>query len=409
MVELAEFTNLDRAFTQQPHPVLDRLRADGPVSRAIMWGGVPVWFVTRYEEAKALLADPRLSKDNKKLQTLFPPGHNGAFQSAMNSNMLQADPPDHTRLRKLVIKAFTARAVEKLRGRVEEIADDLLAKIDDHAAFDLMDAFATPLPLRVISELLGVPTSSSSQFRNLAVAITDQTGRQEKEIARAALAELLGGLIADKRKQPADDLISHLIQATDEGDRLSEQELLGTCFVILVAGFETTVNLIGNGVLALLNNPTQLDRLRADTSLIPAAVEELLRFDTPVNVATPRFTSVPITVGDVEIPANEFVMISVLSANRDEQHFDAPAVLDITRKPKPHLAFGHGIHYCLGASLARLEATVAFERLLSRFPRMKLDTTRPVVFRDSTVIHGLAALYLAPTSAHRQPTAAARD
>jgi cytochrome P450 len=394
MSELAEFTNLDRDFTQQPHPVLDRLRADGPVSRAIMWGGVPVWFVTRYDEAKALLADPRLSKDNTKLQTLFPPGHNGAFQSVMNSNMLQSDPPDHARLRTLAVKAFTARAVEKLRGRVEEIADDLLTQIDDQAPFNLMQAFATPLPLQVISELLGVPTSSSMRFRNAAVALTDQTGREEKGVARATLTDLLAELIAEKRKQPTDDLISRLIEATDAGDRLSEQELMATCFVILVAGFETTVNLIGNGVLALLNNPAQLARLRADMSLIPAAVEELLRFDTPVNAATPRFTRVPITVGDVEIPANEFVMISVLSANRDEQHFDAPAVLDITRKPKPHLAFGHGIHYCLGASLARLEASIAFERLLTKFPRMALDTTKPVVFRDSTLIHGLAALYI---------------
>jgi cytochrome P450 len=396
MTELAEFASLDRDFTRQPHPVLERLRADGPVSRAIMWSGVPVWFVTRYEEAKALLADPRLSKDNKKLQTLFPPDHNGAFQPAMNFSMLQSDPPDHTRLRKLVVKAFAARSVEKLRSRVEEIADDLLAQIDDHAAFDLMDAFATPLPLRVISELLGVPTSSSTQFRDSLVAITDQTGRREKDSARAALAGLLGELIAEKRKQPTDDLISHLIEATDEGDRLSEQELMATCFVLIMAGFETTVNLIGNGVLALLNNPTQLALLRADRSLIPAAIEEFLRFDSPAGTSTPRFTSVPITVGDVEIPANEFVMISVLSANRDERHFDAPAVLDITRKPKSHLAFGHGIHYCVGASLARLEATVAFERLLTRFPRMELDTSKPVIFRDNTLIRGLAALYILP-------------
>jgi cytochrome P450 len=210
------------------------------------------------------------------------------------------------------------------------------------------------------------------------------------------LAGLLGELIAEKRKQPTDDLISHLIEATDEGDRLSEQELMATCFVLIMAGFETTVNLIGNGVLALLNNPTQLALLRADRSLIPAAIEEFLRFDSPAGTSTPRFTSVPITVGDVEIPANEFVMISVLSANRDERHFDAPAVLDITRKPKSHLAFGHGIHYCVGASLARLEATVAFERLLTWFPRMELDTTKPVIFRDNTLIRGLAALYILP-------------
>ena len=389
-------TYLERDFTQHPHPVLDRLRAAGPVSRAVMWGGVPVWLITRYEEAKALLADPRLSKENGKLQTLFPPGHSGAFQSSMNSNMLQSDPPDHTRLRKLVVKAFTARAVEKLRGRVEEIADDLLAQIDDHAGFDLVDTFATPLPLQVISELLGVPASKRSQFRDSVLALSDQTGRQEKDNARATIAGLLAGLIAEKRRQPTDDVISHLIEATDEGDRLSEQELMATCFVILAAGFETTVNLIGNGVLALLNNTAQLARVRADRSLIPAAVEEFLRFVTPVNVATPRSTSVSITVGDVEIPANEFVMISILSANRDEQHFADPAVLDIERRQKSHLAFGYGAHHCIGASLARLEATVAFERLLTRLPRMKLDHTKAVIFRDSTLIHGLAGLSILP-------------
>jgi cytochrome P450 len=394
--ELAEITCLDRDFTQHPHPVLDRLRAAGPVSRAMMWGGVPVWLITKYEDAKALLADSRLSKDNEKLQTLFPPGHSGAFQSSMNSNMLQSDPPDHTRLRKLVVKAFTARAVEKLRGQVEEIADDLLAQIDDHAAFDLMDTFATPLPLQVISQLLGVPASKSSQFRDSVLALSDQTGRREKDDARATIAGLLAELIAEKRKQPTDDLISHLIEATDEGDRLSEQELMATCFGILAAGFETTVNLIGNGVLALLNNSAQLVRLLADRSLIPAAVEEFLRFSTPVNVATPRFTNVAITVGNVEIPANEFVMISILSANRDERHFPDPSVLDIERKQKSHLAFGHGVHYCIGASLARLEATVAFERLLNRFPRMKLDRTKAVILRDSMLIHGLAGLSIVP-------------
>ena len=309
-----------------------------------MWGGVPVWLVTRYEEAKALLADPRLSKDNKKLQTLFPPNHNGAFQSSMNSNMLQSDPPDHTRLRKLVAKAFIARAVEKLRGRVEEIADYLLEQIDDRGAFDLMEAFATPLPLQVISELAGIPTSSNKPFRDSVVALSDQTDRQEKDTARATLSGLLAESISDKRKKPTDDLISHLIEATDEGDRLSEQELMAVCFVIIAAGFETTVNLIGNGVLALLHNPAQLARLRADSSLISPAVEEFLRFGSPVSNATPRFTTVPITVGDTEIPANEFIMISVLSANRDERYFDLPPMLDIARKPKSHLAFGRGIH-----------------------------------------------------------------
>ncbi|MGY4650123.1 cytochrome P450 [Mycobacterium sp. URHB0021] len=394
MSDNTEISFLDIGFTQQPHLILDRLRAAGPVSRAIMWGGVPVWLVTRYQEAKALLADPRLSKDNDKIQTLFPPNHNGAFQSSMNSNMLQSDPPDHTRLRKLVVKAFTARAVENLRGRVEEIADHLLEQIDDRGVFDLMEAFATPLPLQVISELVGIQTSNNKLFRDSVMALSDQTDRQEKDTARATLSGLLAEVIADRRKKPAGDLLSRLIEATDQGDQLSEQELMATCFVIIGAGFETTVNLIGNGVLALLHNPAQLAELRADASLLPGAVEEFLRFGSPVSTATPRFTTVPITVGDVEIPPNEFVMISLLSANHDERHFDLPAMLDIARKPQSHLAFGHGIHYCIGASLARLEASTAFERLMTRFPHMKLDNTRPVVFRDSTLIHGLEALYI---------------
>ncbi len=229
MSDNTEISFLDIGFTQQPHLILDRLRAAGPVSRAIMWGGVPVWLVTRYQEAKALLADPRLSKDNDKLQTLFPPNHNGAFQSSMNSNMLQSDPPDHTRLRKLVVKAFTARAVENLRGRVEEIADHLLEQIDDRGVFDLMEAFATPLPLQVISELVGIQTSNNKLFRDSVMALSDQTDRQEKDTARATLSGLLAEVIADRRKKPAGDLLSRLIEATDQGDQLSEQELMATC------------------------------------------------------------------------------------------------------------------------------------------------------------------------------------
>lgn len=394
MTDLTEFTPLDRDFTQEPHSVLDRLRAEGPVCRATMWGGVPVWLVTGYEEAKALLADPRLSKDNGKLMTLFPPQHNGAFQSEYNFNMVQSDPPDHTRLRKLVVKAFTARSVEHLRTRIEDIADELLADIDHRAAVDLMAAYAVPLPVRVIGSLLGVPSSRHDAFREAVIPLLNHSSREEKDAGRTTLARLLAELIAEKRKCPADDLISELIEARDDGDRLSEQELMSTCFLLIAAGFDTTVNLIGNGVFALLRNPAQLARLRADLSMIPNATEEFLRFDGPVGVATPRFTSVAVTVGDVEIPANEFVMVSLLSANRDDHHFDEPTLLDISRKPKSHLAFGHGIHHCLGAPLARLEANVAFEKLLTRFPRLELDTTQSAEFRDSTLMHGLAALHV---------------
>ena len=290
--------------------------------------------------------------------------------------MLLKDPPDHTRLRRLVTKAFTARAVQHLRPRIERITDDLLDRVETAAAngaVDLMEFFAAPLPIRVIGELLGVEPADRDIFRTAVDPVLTKTDPDELGTALATLTSLLSVLIAGKRHRPADDLLTALVEVTDDGDQLSEDELLATAYLLILAGYETTVNLIGNGLLALLHNPSELELLRANPSRLPDAVEEFLRFESPLNIATVRFTTVGIRVDDVDIPADELVMIAPLAANHDGDQFDKPDRLDITRKPNAHLAFGHGIHYCIGAPLARLEAEIALGRLLARFDRITLD------------------------------------
>jgi cytochrome P450 len=357
-----------------------------------MFGGVPVWLITGYDHARRLLTDPRLCKDREAALALFPPKSDGPFESELLSSMLQSDPPDHTRLRRLVAKAFTMRAAEAMRPQIEDIADSLLDDIDSEVPVDLMKAYAGPLPIRVISELLGIPASNRSSFRDLVEPFLNQSTRKQKDAASAELTDMLADLITEKRRHPTADLTSALIAARDDGNRLSERELVATLFLLISAGYDTTVNLIANGILALLRHPAQLSALRADPSQMPTAVEEILRFDSPVNVTTLRFTTEPIRVGDVEIPANEFVMISLIAANRDGAQFDDPDRLDLTRKPNAHLAFGHGIHHCLGASLGRLEGRIALRKLLERFDRLELATTVPIEYRNSALMHGLSAL-----------------
>ena len=399
---MADAIELDQTFTRDPHPILRRMRAEGPVHRVTMYGGVPVWLITRYDEARALLADPRLSKEHAASIALFPPENDGGFDSELLASMLQSDPPDHTRLRKLVAKAFTMRAAEAMRPQIEDIADGLLADIDTEAPVDLIAAYAGPLPVRVISELLGIPTSRRRRFQDLVEPFLDDSAREQRNAAAAELAKMLSDLIAEKRRQPISDLTSALIAARDDGDQLSERELLATLWLMIAAGYDTTVNLIANGILALLHNPAQLAALRADPSQMPTAVEEILRFASPVSVSTIRFTTEPVEVGDVEIPANELVMVSLLGANRDGEHFDDPDRLDLTRKPNAHLAFGHGIHHCLGAAIARLEGRVALGKLLEKFDRLELATTGPIEYRNSAHMHGLSALPVRCVPLHRR-------
>ncbi|MGY1641758.1 cytochrome P450 [Geodermatophilus sp. SYSU D00703] len=391
---------LDESFFADPHALFATLRADRPVARARTPIGLPVWLVTRYEDARAALADPRLSKDGARFAEVLdsspvPAERRVAFARELTRHMLNSDPPDHTRLRKLVGRAFTMRAVAGLRPRVEQIATELAdAMAAGPAEVDLLDAFAFPLPMSVICELLGVPDDERSAFRtwsNTLLASDDLTA--ERTAAAMAMAGYLDRLVADKRAHPGEDVLSGIIAASEDADRLSAEETVSMAFLLLVAGHETTVNLIGNGVYALLRSPEALARLRADPDLTPRAVEEFLRFDGPVDLATFRHTTEPVEIAGTPIPAGQVVLVALASANRDPGHFRSPEELDLERADVGHLAFGFGLHHCLGAPLARLEGDVAFRTLLARFPDLTLAVDPgELTWRSSILIRGLTRL-----------------
>lgn len=383
---------LSKEFVDDPHTVYTQLREGGPAHHVTMWNGLRAWMITGYDEARALLSDPRLAKDGVAAAALYPTGTATTIGSVLGNNMLFKDPPDHTRLRRFVTAAFTAHAVQRLRPAIRQITDELLDAIEPGLPADLMQSLAQPLPIRVIGELLGVPTAERERFRSLVVPIFTSTDASEIRPAQRGLTALLTDVIAAKRAHPGDDVLSDLIRHRDDGDQLSEEELLGTAFLLIIAGFDTTVNLIGNGTLELLRHPDQLAALRADRALLPGAIEEILRFESPLNTATVRFTAAPVTVRDIEIPAGELVLIALLSANRDEQRFPDADRFDITRNDTRHIAFGRGIHHCVGAPLARMEAEIAFDRLLSRFGDIHLASDEPLSYRPSTLMRGLRAL-----------------
>lgn len=394
---MGEPKNLAWDLVQEPHRVSALLREEGPARKVRMPRGLDAWIVTGYAEARAILADSRVGKDPVAIRRLFErDGFESAADSAvraLNGHMLNSDPPDHTRLRKLVNQAFTSRTVSRLRPRIEQITAELLDGIGDAERVDLLPAFAVPLPIRVICELLGVHAGDQPAFATWSNTMLAWSTPEELQAAAAQMHAYLGDLIEEKRAEPADDLLSGLILASDEGDSLAADELLAMAFLLLVAGFETTVNLIANSVLALLREPDQLAALRGNPALLPGAVEEFLRYDGAVHLATIRFTKEPVPVGDVEIPAGEFVLVSLLGANRDAARFEDPHRLDVTRSAAGHLAFGHGIHHCVGAPLARLEAEIALRGLLERFPALGLEAEPETLrWRESALVHGLETL-----------------
>jgi cytochrome P450 len=381
------------------HAAYAALAATGPVRRITLPSGVPAWLVLGYDEVRAVLTDPRLSNQSPRRA---PPGADrqpAALRAATTRHMLNVDPPDHTRLRRLVSSAFTRRRLERLGPWIQQVTDDLLDVIADRDRVDLIETFAYPLPITVICELLGVPTDMKSQFRDWTTTIVagSLADPQAMLAAHTAVIEYVRGEVAAKRAgSETDDLLSALIAVREGTDRLSEDELTSMVFLLLLAGHETTVNLIGNGVHALLTHPAQLALLRAEPERLGAAVEELLRFAGPLQLTTPRVTVEPVEIGGVAIPAGELVVLGLMAANRDAAHVADPDVLDLTRPERQHLAFGYGVHHCLGAPLARLEGRIALGSLLARFPDLRLAVpAEELVWRPSVLMHGLAALPVA--------------
>ncbi|GGV02436.1 cytochrome P450 hydroxylase [Streptomyces litmocidini] len=391
-------------FASDPYPAYAWLREHAPVHRTTLPSGVEAWLVTRYADARQALADQRLSKNpahhdespHAKGKTGIP----GERKAELMTHLLNIDPPDHTRLRRLVSKAFTPRRVAEFAPRVQELTDRLIDAFAERGSADLIHEFAFPLPIYAICDLLGVPPEDQDDFRDWAGMMIRHGGGPRGGVARSVkkMRGYLAELIHRKREEPGDDLISGLIKASDHGEHLTENEAAAMAFILLFAGFETTVNLIGNGVYQLLRHPGQRARLQAslaagETGLLETGVEELLRYDGPVEMATWRYATRALTIGGQEIPAGDPVLVVLAAADRDPERFDGPDVLDLARRDNQHLGYGHGIHYCLGAPLARLEGQTALATLLTRLPDLRLAADPAELrWRGGLIMRGLRTL-----------------
>ena len=388
-----------KKYHADPYPAYRRLRERDPVHRTRALGG---WVFTRHADAQAILRDLRFSND-----TTLQPGSGRVRRDLIEAgvidpneprvfNLLEIDPPEHTRLRKLVNKAFTTRAVADLRPRAEKIVEERLDTIAARGEMDVIRDLASPLPLIVIAEMLGIPTDEREQLKHWSDEMVRSVGSPSfDDTLRATRAvrefrQYLAGVVAERRREPREDLLSALLAVEDEGDRLSEGEVYMLIGLLMVAGNETTTNLIGNGTLALLRNPDQLARLRDDPGLAPTAVEELVRYDSPVQV-TVRFAREEIALAGRRIQPRQLVGVVLGAANRDPEQFENPDRLDLGRSENHHLAFGHGTHFCLGAQLARMESQVAFTALAQRFPDLRLAGDE-LEWKDNAVLRGLRAL-----------------
>jgi pimeloyl-[acyl-carrier protein] synthase len=382
-------------FHEDPYPAYRLLRERDPVHQMPMGA----WVLTRYDDVAAALRDSRLGRAGSEVMLAAVYGA-GNEDIPMPPSMLFRDPPDHTRLRSLVSRAFTPRVVEGLRARIGEIVDHLLDRARERGRMDVIADLAYPLPVTVISEMLGVPAGDHEAIKQWSADIArgldalvmpgDPDVVQRASRGRRELGEYFRRLIPERRRQPRQDLLTLLIAAEEQGDRLTEGELLSTCVLLYVAGHETTVNLIGNGLYALLRHPAELGRLRVQPDLLPAAVEELLRYDAPVQ-RTVRIAHEDVELGGRHIDKGSLIVPVMGAANRDPAQFPDPDRLDIGRRENRHVAFGYGIHFCLGAPLARLEGQIVFAHLLRRFPQLTLLTERPP-WRRSFTLRGLSAL-----------------
>ena len=388
----------DPVARANPYPVYDEMRASDPVWQS----EIGPWFITGYDECARLLRDQRLTRrfgDSWDQRAIIQNSVGRDWFEEQSRWMLWLDPPDHTRLRGLVSKAFTPRYISRLEGRVSEIVDGLVAAIRERGEVDFIEAFAFELPITIICDMLGVPTDERRQFREWTVAIgqtleplppddvqdaADDATRKLSAYFHDLIAQRRGGVVED-------DLLGALIHAEEEGQRLTTDEIVSTAGLLLGAGFETTTNLLGNGTLALLRHPDQFELLKSDPSLAPAAVEELLRYDSAVQMATPRVANEPVDAGGHTIQPGEVVINVVAAAHRDEARYDNPNVVDLRRPDPDPLSFGGGPHYCLGAALARMEGAVAFEALATKLADLELVDDEPQ-FRRALNLRGLESL-----------------
>jgi cytochrome P450 PksS len=385
-----------------PYALFSRLREEAPVCQFRLPDGQKAWLVTRYDDVAFALKDERFAKD--RFRTLTPEQLKRqpwmpAIVRPLMRNMLDSDPPDHTRLRSLVQKAFTPRRVEAMRDRIESLAKELLDSIENRRQFDLIHDYALPLPATVIAEILGVPAKDRHKFHRWSSAIITLSWSKWDMLksipAVWSFLRYTRKLVRQRRDEPADDMVTALIQAREGDDRFSEDELVAMIVLLLIAGHETTVNLVANGMLALLTNPEQLQQLRENPARIESAIEELLRFASPLDTATERYVREDVSIAGVDIRAGDLVYAAISSANRDESQFKRPNDLDITRDPNKHLSFGLGIHFCLGASLARVEGQITINALLQRIPNLQLAVpAQSLKWRRGMVLRGMKSLPL---------------
>jgi cytochrome P450 len=400
------FGNESSEHLTNPFPLFGQMRTEPVVSVPnpfpFLGDAIQTWMVTRMEEAVEVLKDhARFAIErNGQPRSGVIADSSGPATFISSQTMLSVDEPDHRRLRRLVSKGFTPKYIESLRPRVKALADELLDRVQAQGHMDLIKDYAYPLPINVISEMLGVPHADREQIHVWSEALARGLGlgRPDPAIGKhlRAFGEYTAQLVANKRQHPADDLVSQLVAIEGQGDRLSEAELISMITLLIFAGHETTSNLIGTGTMMLLDRPDQLEKLKADLSLVPSAVEELLRYNGPATAVGPRFATADIELGGKLIKKGDMVIAVVKSANHDESQFTEPDELDITRTIDRHLAFGHGIHTCLGAPLARMEGDIAFTTLLSRLPTLRLSVPREsLTWHWSLTSASLAALPVA--------------
>ncbi|QBG56193.1 cytochrome P450 [Bacillus amyloliquefaciens] len=387
-------------FHENPFAVLSRFREQDPIHKFELQrfgGAFPAWLITRYDDCMAFLKDGRITRDVKRVmpKELIAKLNVSEDIDFVSEHMLAKDPPDHSRLRSLVHQGFTPRMIEQLRTGIERITEELLDEMETKADPDIMRDFASPLPFIVISELLGIPKEDRAKFQvwTSAMVDTSESGQDATNQALREFKQYMQTLIEEKRNHPGEDLTSKLIYAEEDGQKLSESELYSMLFLLVVAGLETTVNLLGSGTLALLLHKDQLENIKRQPDTIQTAVEELLRYTSPVIMMANRWAIEDFTYKDVSIKKGDMIFIGIGSANRDPEYFDEPDTLNVARTPNRHISFGFGIHFCLGAPLARMEASIAFNALLKRFPNIELNgSSEDLTWRKNVFLRGLETL-----------------